>query len=66
MKGIIARGSFELIERFECKWRWDYLTHNKALPWSLELLERFKGNWFLEVLSYNNAAFFDSSSSLQI
>ncbi|WP_262967075.1 hypothetical protein [Methylobacter psychrophilus] len=47
--------SLELIERFEDRWGWNWLSENKGLPWSLELIERFEERWCWIGLSMNKA-----------
>jgi hypothetical protein len=44
--------SVELIERFEDKWNWYYLSENKSLPWSVELIERFEDKWEWNYLAH--------------
>ena len=37
--------SESLIERYEDKWNWEWLSINESLPWSEALIERYKDRW---------------------
>ena len=43
----IVQGSLDdikLIEKYEDLWKWEGLSLNKYLPWSIELIEKFEVN----------------------
>lgn len=46
----------ELIERFEARWDWEWLSYHKALSWSIELLDKFKHKWNWRWLVHNEKA----------
>ena len=52
-------GEQEMINRFEDKWNWNYLSENTGIYWNLNLLKKYETKWNWKNLSANISMCFD-------
>lgn len=50
---INFNNNYELLQKFEYKWNWAFLTRNGSIKWTYELIEKYKNKIDWEIFSLN-------------